>query len=268
MTTDAKYAFIESFFDGLDEIVKLEYDDYLYDAIDSIDVYGLGFTLQYILNCFKRHNAVSQDFFNLASSLFSSMYESNPDNRELDIYELLNEYESILLGTGILARLNKRFNKDNELVDSAPMPSPIMRKAKKEVSSKPLSAELESIAYMDAAPKVSLKPSTKPVKACPPGKEINPKTGRCIKQCASNETRNAQGRCVKQTRRIRSSSSSSRTRSSSRNRNIKDNLLNQIFPELKKTTKEEKDANPTLKINKTFPYENRSKSKTKTRSNK
>ena len=275
MTTVAKYAFIEDFFDGLDEIVKLEYDDYLYDAIDSIDVYGLGFTLQYILNCFKRHNAVSQDFFNLASSLFFKMYESNPDNRELDIYELLDEYESILLGTGILARLNKRFNTDNELVDSAPMPSPIMRKAKKEVSSKPLSAELESIAYMDAAPK---KPTTKPVKSCPPGKEINPKTGRCIKQCASNETRNAQGRCVKQTRRIRSSSSS-RTRSSSRNRNIKENLLNQIFPELKKITpftkvttdqtvvgKEEKQANPTMKINKTFPYENRSKSKT--RSNK
>lgn len=278
MTTDAKYAFIESFFDGLDEIVKLEYDDYLYDAIDSIDVYGLGFTLQYILNCFKRHNAVSEQFFTRASALFFKMYDYNPDDRELDIYELLDEYESILLGTGILARLNKRFNKDNELVDSAPMPSPIMRKAKKEVSSKPLSAELESIAYMDAAPKVSLKPTTKPVKACPPGKEINPKTGRCIKQCASNETRNAQGRCVKQTRRIRSSSSS-RTRSSSRNRNIKENLLNQIFPELKKITpftkvttdqkvvgKEEKQANPTMKINKTFPYENRSKSKT--RSNK
>ena len=275
MTTDAKYAFIESFFDGLDEIVKLEYDDYLYDAIDSIDVYGLGFTLQYILNCFKRHNAVSEQFFTRASALFFKMYDYNPDDRELDIYELLDEYEEILLETGILARLNKRFNTDNELVDSAPMPSPIMRKAKKEVSSKPLSAELESIAYMDAAPK---KPTTKPVKSCPPGKEINPKTGRCIKQCASNETRNAQGRCVKQTRRIRSSSSS-RTRSSSRNRNIKENLLNQIFPELKKITpftkvttdqtvvgKEEKQANPTMKINKTFPYENRSKSKT--RSNK
>jgi len=270
MTTPAKYAFIESFFDGLDGMITLEYDDYLNNAIDSIDVYGLGFTLQYILNCFKRHNAVSHDFFNLASALFSRMYESNPDDRELNIYELLDEYESILLGTGILTRLNKRFDSDNELVDSAPMPSPIMRKAKKEVTSKPLSAELESIAYMDAAPKVSLKPTAKvslkpSVKACPPGKEINPKTGRCIKQCASNEIRNAQGRCVKHTRRIYKSSRT-RTRSSSRNRNIKDNLLNQIFPELKKATKEEKDANPTLKINKTFPYENRSKSKT--RSNK
>ena len=322
MTTDAKYAFVEDFFDGLNEMVKLEYDDYLDDAIDSIDVYGLGFTLQYILNCFKRHNAVSQDFFNYASSLFSKMYDSNPDNRELNIYELLDEYESILLGTGILSRLNKRFDTDNELVDSAPMPSPIMRKAKKEVSSKPLSAELESIAYMDAAPKVSLQPtakvslqptkkvslnptakvSLKPTKkvtaqSCPVGKELNPKTGRCIKQCASNETRNSQGRCVKKTRRIyrSSSSSSQRTRSQrsssssrSRSRNIKEDLLNQIFPELKKITpftkvttqkvtdqkvtdqkvtdKEEKDANPTMKINKTFPYENRSRSRSRSRS--
>ena len=292
MTTVAKYAFIEDFFDGLDEMVKLEYDDYLDDAIDSVDVYGLGFTLQYILNCFKRHNAVSQDFFNYASALFSKMYDSNPDNRELNIYELLDEYESILLGTGVLSRLGKRFD-DNELVESAPMPSPLMRKAKKEdkhgLSSKPLSEELEQIAYLDAVPtkasatkvalkptaKVSLKPTTK---SCPPGKEMNLKTGRCIKQCASDETRNAQGRCVKKTRRhtsrsstSRSSTSRSKTRSQrSRNRHIRENLLNDIFPELKKITPftevkkaqaKADNSNPTMKINKTFPYENPSKSR-------
>ena len=301
MTTNGKYAFIESFFDGLDEMVKLEYDDYLDDAIDSIDVYGLGFTLQYILNCFKRHNAVSEPFFNRASALFFKMYDLNPDDRELNIYELLDEYESILLESGILTRLNKRFDADNELVDSAPMPSPIMRKAKKEdkhgTSSKPLSAELESIAYMDAEPatkkaatksstKVTLKPSAKvtlkpsatitatkksTTKSCPPGKEINPKTGRCIKKCGPNETRNASGRCVKNTtRRVKRSSSS---RSRSRSTPNQEELLHDIFPELNKvkfTGKEvakisgeplEKDANPTIKINKTFPYENRSKTK-------
>jgi hypothetical protein len=252
MTTNAKYAFIESFFDGLDEMVTLEYDDYLNDIIDSVDVYGLGFTLQYILNCFKRHNAVSEPFFNRASALFFKMYDLNPDDRELNIYELLDEYEEILLESGILTRLNKRFNGDNELEDSAPMPSSLMRKAKKEQSSsssKPLSEKLESIAYMDAAPKpvmatskattkVTLKPSTTAAKAtataksCPPGKEINPKTGRCINQCAPGETRNASGRCVKQTKR---------------------NLLKQ---------------GSEIKINKTFPYENgsKTKSKTKTRS--
>lgn len=294
MTTDAKYAFIESFFDGLDEMVTLEYDDYLDDAIDSVDVYGLGFTLQYILNCFKRHNAVSQDFFNYASALFFKMYDFNPDDRELNIYELLDEYESILLGTGVLTRLGKRFD-DNELVESAPMPSPLMRKAKKEdkhgLSSKPLSEELEKIAYLDAVPakasatKVTLKPTAKvsatkvtlksstATKVCPPGKELNPKTGRCIKQCAPDETRNAQGRCVKKTRRhtSRSSSSRSKTRSQrSRNRHIRENLLNDIFPELKKITPftEVKKAeakvdntNPTIKINKTFPYENPSRSR-------
>lgn len=314
MTTDAKYAFIESFFDGLDEMVTLEYDDYLDDAIDSVDVYGLGFTLQYILNCFKRHNAVSQDFFNYASSLFFKMYDPNPDDRELNIYELLDEYESILLGTGVLTRLNKRFN-DNELVDSAPMPSPIMRKAKKEhgsVSSKTLSAELESIAYMDAEPvtkttkttvtlrpstaKVTLKPSAKvtlkpsaTTKVCPPGKEINPKTGRCIKKCGPNETRNAQGRCVKKTRRYKSSSS----KEVLPNNPTPEELMEEIFPELKKTTPKlfnektdnasyntlmkqanqeitaqkalvaQKNLEPALKINKTFPYENRSKSRTR-----
>ena len=299
MTTDAKYAFIESFFDGLDEMVTLEYDDYLDDAIDSVDVYGLGFTLQYILNCFKRHNAVSQDFFNYASALFFKMYDFNPDDRELNIYELLDEYESILLGTGVLTRLGKRFD-DNELVESAPMPSPLMRKAKKEdkhgLSSKPLSEELEKIAYLDAVPakasatKVTLKPTAKvsatkvtlksstATKVCPPGKELNPKTGRCIKQCAPDETRNAQGRCIKKTRRhisrsssSRSSSSRSKTRSQrSRNRHIRENLLNDIFPELKKITPftEVKKAeakvdntNPTIKINKTFPYENPSRSR-------
>jgi hypothetical protein len=206
------------------------------------------------------------------------MYAFNPDDRQLNIYELLDEYESILLGTGVLTRLGKRFD-DNELVESAPMPSPLMRKAKKEdkhgLSSKPLSEELEKIAYLDAVPmtKVTLKPSTA-TKVCPPGKELNPKTGRCIKQCAPDETRNAQGRCVKKTRRHTSRSSSrSKTRSQrSRNQHIRENLLNDIFPELKKITPftevkkaEAKvdDANPTIKINKTFPYENRSKTNSK-----
>jgi serine/threonine protein kinase len=277
MSSAAKYAFIEEFFDGLDEMVKLSYDDYLDDAIDSIDVYGLGFTLQYILNCFKRHNAVSQDFFNLASSLFSTMYDSNPDNRELNIYELLDEYESILLGTGILTRLNKRFNADNELVDSAPMPSPIMRKAKKEekegVSSKPLSTRLESIAYMDA----EIPNATK---ACPPDKELNPKTGRCIKKCAPGQTRNAQGRCVKTktskvVSKVVSKSSKSNKSSTRRHRQSKSvpstptslEIMDELFPELKKITPFEKSIaeksiaeKPNIKINKKFPYENSSRS--------
>jgi serine/threonine protein kinase len=148
----AKYAILNDFFDGLDENIKKNYDNYLETIIDSIDVYGLGFSLQYILNCFMRNNAVSSHFYNRASALFSKMYESNPEKRELDIHILLDEYEDILLETGILSRLNKSFE-NHRLVDSAPMPSLIMRLAEKEERSrtmnKPLSEKMESIAYLD-----------------------------------------------------------------------------------------------------------------------
>jgi serine/threonine protein kinase len=245
MTSAEKYAFVKDFFDGLDEIIKLDYDDYLDDVIDSVDVHGLGFTLQYILNCFKRHNAVSESFFNKASALFADMYDSNPDNRHLNIHTLLSAYEDILLESGILTRLNKRFNTNNELVNSAPMPSPIMRKAKKEekegVSSKPLSTRLESIAYMDAENPTATK-------VCPPDKEVNPKTGRCIKKCGPGQTRNAQGRCVKSKTLkavAKSRSKSSRSKGKSRRHSISRSptsteMMNEIFPELKKITPFEK----------------------------
>jgi serine/threonine protein kinase len=189
MAHSGKYAFLDEFFDGIEELVKVDYDTYLDRIIDSIDVHGLGFTLQYILNCFKRHKAVSDMFFTKCSALFSKMYDADITSRELDINVLLDEYEDICLETGLLTRMNKRFE-NNDLVNSPPMPSPIMRLANSEDSSEhALSSELEQIAYMDAVAAITKK--------CPLGKELNPKTGRCIKKCGPYEIRNSQGRCVK-----------------------------------------------------------------------
>jgi serine/threonine protein kinase len=189
MTHSAKYAFLDEFFDGIEELVKVDYDTYLERIIDSIDVHGLGFTLQYILNCFRRHKAVSDVFFTKCSALFEKMYDADITSRELNIKALLEEYEDICLETGLLTRMNKRFE-NNDLVNSSPMPSPIMRLAKKEDSNeRALSSKLEQIAYMDA-----VAPTTK---ICPPGKELNPRSGRCIKKCGPDEVRNSQGRCVK-----------------------------------------------------------------------
>ena len=55
------------------------------------------------------------------------------------------------------------------------------------------------------------------MKSCPPEKELNIKTGRCIKKCAVNEVRNASGRCVKNTtrKRVNKGNSLSKTRSRS-----------------------------------------------------
>lgn len=39
---------------------------------------------------------------------------------------------------------------------------------------------------------------TKPLKKCPEGKEINPKTGRCVKKCKSNRIRDIKTfKCIK-----------------------------------------------------------------------
>jgi serine/threonine protein kinase len=208
MTAAAKYGFYDSAFNSLYEHVKLPYDEYLDKIIDTIDVYGLGFTLQYILNCFKRHNAVSEDFYTKSSALFGKMFDPEITNRVTDIKALLDEYEDILLETGLLTRLKKAFE-NNNLIAKAPMPSPIMRLAEKQKASlKPLSSHMERVADMDPVSalvntkakaktsKVNLKPSYT-MKVCPPEKELNPATNRCIKKCASDEVRNASRRCVK-----------------------------------------------------------------------
>ena len=260
LPADAKYAFIEDFFDGLDQVIKADlYSDYINRIADSIDVYGLGFTLQYILNCFKRHNAVSEDFFTKCSALFSTMYDSNPANRELDIHKLLDEYENICLETGLLTRMNKRFE-HNDLVDSAPMPSPIMRLAIKEEkdhgsSSGPLSTRLEKIADMDPYKKTQ-KMTTK---ACPPDKELNPKTGRCIKKCGPGQTRNAKNRCTKAKSKTLKVSSKIPKHSSSTSTNSSNyKKLMDSGQQKKKGTKGE-NAKTITNVNNKFPYEIKSK---------
>ena len=81
---------------------------------------------------------------------------------------------------------------------------------------------MERVADMDpvlakakALTKVNLKPSYT-MKSCPPEKELNIKTGRCIKKCLTDEVRNASGRCVKNTTRKRANKSNSKTKTRSK----------------------------------------------------
>jgi hypothetical protein len=140
------------------------------------------------------------------------MFEPNINERVLDIKVLLDEYEDILLESGLLSRLNKAFE-DNMLVNRAPMPSPIMRLAEKEEKSaesvKPLSSHLERVADMDPVAKNvntldQIKMLMKDVKIkkkilhnCPPEKELKPTTNHCVKRCEPGQTRNAKFRCKK-----------------------------------------------------------------------
>jgi serine/threonine protein kinase len=191
-----QYGYINSFFDGFDQMItQTSYNTTLNFIADSIDVFGLGFTLQFMANCFKRTNALSLEDFTRLSAFFNKMYDFNPLTRVVDIDVLLNEYENILLQIGILTRLNKSFE-NNTLANKPPAPPVIIAETKsnEKSGSKHLSPELQDIADKD--------PIIKSIK-CPEGKELNPLTKRCVKICKEGYERNDKFKCRK-TRKIKS----------------------------------------------------------------
>lgn len=191
-TSVVKYSYVNNFFDDLYlKIDRFSYDEYLDHTINSIDIYGLGFTLQFCLNHFYKKKAISLDFYRLCSSLFMKMYDFTPFTRELNIDILLSEYENILLESGLLARMNKDFI-DHNLEDKRPVPTKIIEEYKEELRSppKPLSAELERIAEMDPVRIITTR-------SCPEGKELNPNTNRCVNKCNPGYNRNEEFKCRK-----------------------------------------------------------------------
>ena len=181
----AQTAYINTFFDGFDQMTGLvsNYDKYIENTIQGIDVFGLGFTLQYAVNSLKKKSAISNDVFVRLSSFFSKMYDFNPLSRVIDTIVLLNEYENILLEIGVLTRINKKFE-NHVLVNK----SPINIKLPSSKSSKHLSAELQEYANKD--------PIELDVK-CKGNKEYNPIKKRCVNKCSDGYVRNSNFRCVK-----------------------------------------------------------------------
>lgn len=184
-----KYGYLKHFFDGMNNLLNTNgYVTNLERIVSSIDVYGLGFTMKYILNCFYRHKAVNIDMFTRLSTFFHKMYDFNPETREINIDVLINEYETILLETGILTRLKMSPKGDNNRNKNK------NKNKNRNGNNKKLSLELERFATLD--PK-----SDRP---CPSGKELNILTNRCVKTCKPGQTRNAKFRCVsRKTRKTR-----------------------------------------------------------------
>jgi serine/threonine protein kinase len=165
---NTKYSYIEDYLEGMNNLMSKEnYDTNLDRIINSIDVYGLGFTLQYMLNCFYRQNAIDRDFFTRLSRFFYKMYDFNLETREININKLISEYESILLETGILKK--KAILRRNKSLSKEDNSSDILK-----------------------------------IKSCPQHKELNLVTNRCVKKCKPGQTRNTKFRCVSgKTRKIR-----------------------------------------------------------------
>ena len=218
-----KYGYIEHFFDGINNLMSANnYDTVLEHTVNSIDVYGLGFTLQYILNCFYRQHAISLEFFMRLSTFFNKMFDYHPQTREINIEHLMNEYEIILLETGILTRLKKSFEHNNLTNKTIKMKK---IHANSQSKSQTLSKELELFAKLDPSSsnkthdlfirnssqnsqnsqnkrrksKNKKSPDTfdkLQIKSCSTNKELNILTNKCVKKCKAGKTRNTKFRCI------------------------------------------------------------------------
>jgi len=96
------------------------YEKVLEHIINSIDVYGLGFSLQFIINCFYKHHCITKSTLDILSPLFTDMWTFDPITRVTYIEDLLDEYEDILKQLGVLQRLNVQFTIDNKVTSVVP----------------------------------------------------------------------------------------------------------------------------------------------------
>jgi serine/threonine protein kinase len=186
-----QYSYVDEFFNGLNDMIEdgKSYEHILNKIIDSIDIYSLGFTLQFIVNSLFKKYAFSVEHYTLLTSFFSKMYDFNPNTRITDIETLLDEYENILLLMGVLSRLRKKFV-NHRLVDNSPLP--IVISNIRETAVKSLTHREEENAYLDPEPLI----------ICPAGKEMNPNTRKCVKKCKNGYIRNELFKCTKRLRKL------------------------------------------------------------------
>jgi serine/threonine protein kinase len=166
------YGYIDSFYLGLKNMVKdHSYEHNLDIFIDSIDVFGLGFTLQFMANSFKRNGAIELNDWVSMYDLFRKMWDFNPETRVIDLELLITEYETLLRQMGVLTRLKKSFV-DHKVVPVLKNEEPIVQLLRGREHA--LSPELEAYADQDVLRIV-------PPIQCPENKVFNPLTKRCVK---------------------------------------------------------------------------------------
>ena len=171
---------ISGSFDNVFEFEKDKYDNFIDKSIDTIDTYGVGFALIYVLN--RSKHLLSIAFAAMLYDLFAIdminprvFLRQTPD-------QLLAKYENILTTSGLLEKHKKHI--ENHLL--ANKISPEMR-IMNEIADQPI-----DISHMDFSNK-----NIELVRDCPEGKEYNPLTKRCIKVCKPRYVRNPSFKCVR-----------------------------------------------------------------------
>ena len=153
------------------------YNRFIDKSIDSVDTYGLGIALMFVLH--RSKHLLSAEFYKNVMNIGVNMLEGRVFLRSTP-EQLLAQYEDLLTNSGLLEKHNKHI--ENHLIANK------------------VSAEMkvaEAIADSSFTPPLAVTENIEIVRDCPAGKEFNPLTKRCVKVCESGKVRNPNFRCVK-----------------------------------------------------------------------
>ena len=153
------------------------YNRFIDKSIDSVDTYGLGIALMFVLH--RSKHLLSDEFYKNVMKIGVNMLEGRVFLRSTP-EQLLAQYEDLLTSSGLLEKHNKHI--ENHLI--ANKVSDEMKVA-------------EAIADSSFTPPLAVTENIEIVRDCPAGKEFNPLTKRCVKVCESGKVRNPNFRCVK-----------------------------------------------------------------------
>ena len=164
---------------------RADVDNFCRKTINTTDTYALGFSLNHVANKMHRKGAIPDNEYMRYHQFFEKMYDFNLFTRMDNIDAIITEYESVLELNGVLRRLGKRFvNHKVEKKDYTSIVKAVLALNHNQAKAVAALSPLDSSSDVSSSPK------------CPPGKERNPLTRRCVKVCPAGQTR-VNGRCKK-----------------------------------------------------------------------
>ena len=197
LTNSDKMAMISSTVNSI-FAYKDRYDELLKKSINTMDTYALGFTLNTVANEIFKRGLLSRDHYTEIHLFCRQLFDFNVEARLENMDVILVKYEDVLQKIGVLDDLNVRFINHKIVKGSitSKTKSPTLVISTNKTVDKTLDISLQKNEIVVCPPGKEFNPVTqKCVKVCPPGKERGIK-GRCVKVCSDDKERNSKGRCV------------------------------------------------------------------------
>lgn len=166
----------------LKSINTKQYKKIVEKSYNTVDSYGLGLSLMYVLN--RVNKFMDNEFAKQMGDLFYNMYHPNVQVR-YDIGTSLLKYEQ-LMNKYILNKETKVFL-NNKVTASSKSKKSIINEIKTTTSK---DITISSKKTLDTL-------TVDPIRQCPEGKEMNPITKRCVKKCKDGYSRDAGFKCKK-----------------------------------------------------------------------